>query len=89
VPRLVVTLTMRPHFWHIMSWTRARDSAIGASLVCTVTKRSHCSGVTLSDPGIVDQNIDDPATAARFGDNVVNRPIAGEVDLDSHQVAPC
>jgi hypothetical protein len=30
VPRLVVTLTMRPHFWRIMSWTRARDSAIVA-----------------------------------------------------------
>ena len=45
MPRLVVTLTMRSHFWRIMSWTRARDCAIGA-FVWTATKRSHCSGVT-------------------------------------------
>ena len=25
-----MTLTMRPHFWPIMSWTRARESALGA-----------------------------------------------------------
>ena len=40
----------------------------------------------LSDPGIVDQNIDGPETAARLGEDVVNRPIAGEVGLDRHQV---
>ena len=40
-----MTLTIRPHFWRIMSWTRARDSAIGA-LVWTATKSLHCSGVT-------------------------------------------
>jgi hypothetical protein len=38
-----VTLTMRPHFWRIMSWTRARDSAIGA-LVWTADQPTepHC-----------------------------------------------
>src|SRR6266478_7272213 len=36
---------MRPHFWRIMSWTRARDSAIGA-LLWTATKSFHSSGVT-------------------------------------------
>src|SRR6516162_5497160 len=38
-------LTTRPHFWRIMSWTRARDSAIGA-LLWTATKSFHSSGVT-------------------------------------------
>ena len=73
MPRLVVTLTMRPQRWRIISCTTARDSAIGA-LVCTATNSRHCSGVTsqnligfcrlsaadrrLPDPGIVDQDVD-------------------------------
>jgi hypothetical protein len=36
----------------------------------------------LSDAGIIDQNIDGPETAARFGDDIVNRPFASEVGLD-------
>ena len=45
MPRLVVTLTMRPHFASIMSWTTARASVKGA-VVCTATKRRQSSGVT-------------------------------------------
>src|SRR6266849_7168891 len=40
VPRLVVTLTIRPQPWRIMSGTTAFASAKGA-VVCTATKRCH------------------------------------------------
>jgi hypothetical protein len=38
----------------------------------------------LADAGIVDQNVDHPKTAARFGDDLVGRLVAGEVGLDRH-----
>src|SRR5580658_8996366 len=92
---------MRPHFWRIMSSTRARESAIGA-LVWTATKSFHCSAVTsqkldralpvvaahgrLPDPGIVDKDVDHPETAARLGDDLIDRLVTGEVCLDRHEI---
>ena len=40
----------------------------------------------MADPGIVDQDVDRPETAARLGDDLVDRLVAGEVRLDRHQV---
>jgi hypothetical protein len=37
-------------------------------------------------PGIVDQDIDHPETAARLVDDLIDRLVAGEVGLDRHQI---
>src|SRR5262249_22915882 len=36
--------------------------------------------------GVVDQDIDHPETAARLGDDLVDRLVASEIGLDRHQV---
>jgi len=40
----------------------------------------------LADTGIVDKNVDHPKTAARLGDDLFDRLVAGEVGLDRHEV---
>jgi hypothetical protein len=40
----------------------------------------------LPDPGIVDQDVDHPETAARLVDDLIDRLVAGEVGLDRHQI---
>ena len=80
MPRLVVTLTMRPQRWRIMSWTTARDSAIGAFVVYRdeeppLLRRDLpefdrvlpvvAADRRLADPGIVDEDVDRAEPAAR------------------------
>src|SRR5271155_672746 len=40
----------------------------------------------LADTSIVDKDVDHPETAARLGDDLIYRLIAGEVGLDRHEV---
>jgi hypothetical protein len=40
----------------------------------------------LADPGIVDNDVDHPEAAARLGDDLVNRFVAGKICLDCHQI---
>jgi hypothetical protein len=47
VPKLVVTLTMRPHPWRIISATTAFVRANGA-VVWTASKRRRCSALSVS-----------------------------------------
>src|ERR1700730_4743361 len=39
-----------------------------------------------ADTGIVDKDVDHPETAARLGDDFIDRLVAGEVGLDRHQI---
>ena len=96
-----MTLTMRPHFWRIMSWTsgaRQRHRRVGVDgdeelplLGRHLPELDRALPVVaahrrLADPGIVDKDVDHPETAARLGDDLIDRLVAGEIGLDRHQI---
>ena len=96
-----MTLTMRPHFWRIMSWTsgarqRHRRVVVDGDKELPLLGRHLpeldralpvvAADRRLADAGIVDQDVDHPETGARLGDDLVDRLVVGEVGLDRHQI---